>query len=476
MHWTGWLAGVPASVLLVASVAVAAPQPSADEQSGPKPPVSDSGHAAGSDQSAPDAQTPEKKEDDKRWFEIQVQATDVFQYKPGMRSPYAGRNSLPGQETSNNTVDASVIAGVRPWAGAQAWFDEDMNQGFAPGDTLGIAGFVNGEGAKVGHHSPYYRPQRYFFRQTINLGGGDDKVDPDMLEFGGPTTKDRIVVTVGKFSLTDVMDDNQYAHDPRNDFLNWAIIDTGTWDYAADAWGFSEGGVVKWYEGDWTFRGGVMKLSTIPNAPELSPHFGEFQWDGEIELRQKWFGRDGKFKVLGFDSRGEMGRFDDALALAEATGETPNTALVRHYRSRLGISLNIEQPVTDNVGVFLRAGWDQGQYEPYEYADIDRTFAAGASINGAKWGRKDDTAAVAVVVNGISSEHEAFLAAGGLGILVGDGRLPHPGSENIVEAYYSAGVIAGIHLTLDSQTVVNPAYNRDRGPAEVIGLRLHGQY
>jgi high affinity Mn2+ porin len=163
-----------------------------------------------------------------------------------MRAPYQGAHSLPGGELTANTLDASLIAGARPWKGAQLWFDEDMNQGFAPADTLGVAGFVNGEGVKVGHHSPYYRPQRYFPRQTIELGGGTDKVDPDMMEFGGATTKNRIVVTVGKFSLTDVMDDNAYAHEPKNDFLNWAIIDTGSWDYAADAWGFSEGGVIEW--------------------------------------------------------------------------------------------------------------------------------------------------------------------------------------------------------------------------------------
>ncbi len=427
-------------------------------------------------QPAPSDQSTDKKDDPDRWWAVQLQGTDVAQFKPAMPSPFSGANSLPGPGTQNNTLDASVIVGVRPWKGAQVWFDEDMNQGFAPGNTLGVAGFVNGEGAKVGHETPYYRPQRYFFRQTFELGGGDDKVDPDMMEFGGPTTKNRVVVTVGKFSLTDVMDDNQYAHDPKNDFLNWAIIDTGSWDYAADAWGLSEGAVVEWYQGDWTLRGGIIDMSTIPNAGELAPHFGEFQWDGEVELRQKWFGRDGKVKLLGFDSRAMMGTFADALALAAATGETPNAARVRHFRSRLGISLNIEQPISDNAGFFVRAGLDQGQVEPYEYADIDSTVAAGVSVNGAKWGRKDDTAAIALVVNGISKEHQAYLAAGGLGILVGDGQLPHPGPESILEAYYSLGVFKGVHVTLDSQTVVNPAYNRDRGPAEVIGLRIHGQY
>ncbi len=405
-----------------------------------------------------------------------VQATDVWQYHPAFRSPFEGTNSLKGAAGSANTVNASFFMGIRPWTGAQLWFDLDMNQGFAPSNTLGVAGYVNGEGAKVGHHSPYFRVQRAFYRQTFELGGGEADVDPDLFELGGKTTKNCLVITAGKFGLTDVMDDNQYAHDPQNDFLNWAIIDTGTWDYAADAWGFSEGISAELYEGDWTLRTAVMDLSIVPNSADLTPWWRQYQVDGEIEYRQSWFKRQGKIKLLGFATRGRMGRFDDALALAAATSSTPDTALVRHYRTRLGVSLNVEQPVSDTAGLFLRAGWDQGQYEPYEYADIDRTVAGGGQVSGARWGRKDDSAALALVVNGISKAHEAYLAAGGLGILVGDGRLPHPGPEAIVEAYYSLGVIKGVHLTLDSQTVVNPAYDADRGPAEIIGVRLHAQY
>jgi high affinity Mn2+ porin len=405
-----------------------------------------------------------------------VQATDVLQYHPAFPSPFEGTNSLRANASAANTVNGSFFAGLRPWPGGQFWFDLDVNQGFAPSNTLGVAGYVNGEGAKVGHHSPYFRPQRLFYRQIIELSGGAADIDPDLFEFGGKTTKNRLVITVGKFSLTDVMDDNQYAHDPQNDFLNWAIIDTGSWDYAADAWGFSYGAAVELDEGAWSARGAVMDLSTVPNNAQLTPEFGQFQLDGELERRQSWFGREGKLKLLGFASRGEMGRFDDALALAAQTDSIPEMALVRHYRTRLGASLNIEQPVSDDAGLFLRAGWADGQYEPYEYADIDQTVAGGGQVTGARWGRKDDTVGVALVVNGISKAHEAFLAAGGLGILVGDGRLPHPGAETILDAYYRLAVVKGVQLTLDSQSVVNPAYDSDRGPAEVVGLRLHGQY
>ena len=151
-----------------------------------------------------------------------------------------------------------------------------------------------------------------------------------------------------------------------------------------------------------------------------------------------------------------------------------------HY-AQIGVLLDIASlPLVRSLqilgGLFLRAGADQGQYESYEYTDIDRTVAGGGQVDGARWGRKDDTVSLALIVNGISKAHEAYLAAGGLGILVGDGRLEHPGPETILEAYYNLAMVKGLHLTFDSQTIVNPAYNRDRGPAEVIGLRLHGQY
>ncbi|HLY78034.1 MAG TPA: carbohydrate porin, partial [Caulobacteraceae bacterium] len=290
---------------------------------------------ASADPTSPDPASDATKPADRNWA-IHVQATDVLQYHPAFNSPYQGTNSLKGTAETANTVDASIIAGFRPWKGGQIWFDEDMNQGFAPSNTLGAAGFVNGEGAKVGHRSPYYRPQRYFLRQTFALGGGDQDVDPDQMELGEKTTRNRLVITVGKFSLTDVMDDNQYAHDPQNDFLNWALIDTGSFDYAADAWGFSEGGAIELYEGDWTLRGAVMDLSTVPNNAVLTPWWRQFQLDGEAELRQRWLGREGKVKLLVFATRGEMGRFDDAVRLALATGQPADTSLVRHYRTRAG--------------------------------------------------------------------------------------------------------------------------------------------
>ncbi|WP_366938563.1 carbohydrate porin [Bradyrhizobium sp.] len=163
------------------------------------------------------------------------------------------------------------------------------------------------------------------------------------------------------------------------------------------------------------------------------------------------------------------------MQLAAITGAPADIAAVRKYQSRGGISMNLEQQLMDNVGFFARAGWADGHKEPYEFTDIDHTVAAGFSLSGKLWGRDDDVFGIAGVVNGISNVHQAFLNAGGLGILVGDGQLPHPGDEGILETYYSFPWFAS-KITLDYQLIVNPAYNRDRGPASVFGVRVHSQY
>jgi len=410
-----------------------------------------------------------------RWA-VHVQATDILQYYPAFHAPYSGPQSLRPQATTGNTFDATLYAGVRPWAGAELWGNLEMYQGYAPSNTLGAAGYVNGDGAKVGRAHPYARIARLFLRQTIDLGGGADEQEADLNQLAQQRSKDRLVLTAGKLNVTDIFDDNKYAHDPREDFLNWSNIAAGSFDYAADAWGYTYGAAAEWYRGDWTWRAGVFDLSVVPNNAQLTSDFSQFQLVGEAERRFSWNGRPGAVRLTGFLTRGRMGRYDDAVALAAVTGGPADVAAVRRYASRPGIDLNLEQEVADGVGVFARLGADDGRFESYEYTDIDQTAQAGVSLSGARWGRKDDTLAAAVVVNRLSRAGQRYLDAGGLGILVGDGQLPHPGAEQILEAYYRLALARDLQLTLDDQFIANPAYNRDRGPVNVVGLRLHLQH
>ncbi len=409
-------------------------------------------------------------------FAIHGQTTVVDQVHDAFHSPYQGANSLAPYAVGRETFDATLFAGVRPWAGGELWVNPEVDQGFGLSNTLGVAGFPSGEAYKVGKASPYLRLQRLFFRQTFDLGGKAERVEATANQMSGSRTADYVVVTVGKFSVTDVFDQNDLAHDPRHDVLNWALLDAGTFDYAADAWGYTVGAAADWRQGDWSFRSGVFDLSKVPNSEKLDTEFGQFQLIEEIERRFAVSGHAGSLKVTGFLTRGRMGRYDNAIALGEATSQPASTALVRRYRSRDGVSLNLQQQLTGDLSLFGRAGWAGGSSEPYEFSDIDRTISGGLSMSGARWGRKDDTVALAGVVNAISDAHRRYLDAGGLGILVGDGRLPHYGTENILESYYDVGLNKILHVAVDLQVVDNPAYNRDRGPVAIGAVRIHAQF
>jgi high affinity Mn2+ porin len=409
------------------------------------------------------------------WLAIHAQGTFTLQGTPGFHDPYQGPNSLTPHQRKE-TIDATLYLGVTPWHGTEIWINPEVDQGFGLSDTLGAAGFPSAEAYKVGKKHPYTRIQRLFVRQTIDLDGEASKVEGTANQFAGSQTADRLVLTIGKFGVGDVFDTNKYAHDPRGDFLNWTIVDAGTFDYAADAWGYSSGMTAEYYAGAWAARIGLFNLSKIPNGETLERGFNQFQVDGEIEHRHTIGGRDGAIRMTAFLNRGRFGRFDDALALAAATSDAPDTALVRRRRSRIGASVNVEQALTDTIGLFVRAGLNDGAIEPYDFTDVDRTLSAGLSIKGTGWGRAADTIGLAGVVNDISHAHRDYLAAGGSGVLVGDGQLPHPGPEAIGEAYYQWQVAKPLALAIDYQIIGNPAYNRDRGPVSAFGMRLHAAF
>ncbi len=408
-------------------------------------------------------------------YAVHGQVTYIEQDTLGFNAPYSGPNSLSPRRGAE-TADATLYLGARLWHGAEAWLDGEVDQGFGLDDTLGVAGFPSGEAYKVGKNQPYLRLPRLFIRQTLNLGESGAAVAAAPNQLAGSRSVDRVVITVGKFGVGDIFDVNRYAHDPRADFFNWAAVDAGTFDYAADAWGYTAGAAVEWYRGAWTLRGGLFDLSDVPNSARLEPGFHEFQSILELERRYDIAARPGRLAVTVFESRGRMGLLDEAVQLAESTGSAVNLAAVRSYRSRAGISLNLEQQLTPDLGAFARLGKAAGNVETYEFTDIDRTVSAGLSLQGTHWRRPDDTAGLAAINNGISAARERYLAAGGLGVLIGDGRLPHPGPEQIIETYYSIAVVKFAQLSLDYQWINHPAYNRDRGPASVVAVRLHAQF
>lgn len=406
---------------------------------------------------------------------VHGQLTNVTQGHSRFASPYSGNNSLDANGRTEETTDLTLFAGARLWSGAEFWLNPEIDQGFGLSNTLGMAGFPSGEAYKIGANTPYLRLPRVFIRQTIPLNGPDQKIEPAPNQLAGSAASNNAVFTVGKFSVVDIFDTNGYAHDPRADFLNWSVIDAGAFDYAADAWGFTNGAAAEWTQNWWTLRGGLFQLSSVPNGKITGVDFSQYMLVGEMESRYQWQNHPGKLKLLGFVNRGRMGSYRDAIQLGQQTGTTPDVSLVRRRASRPGFSINLEQELSADIGLFARASANDGNKEAYEFTEINKSLSTGLSIKGARWGRAEDTFGLAAVVNALSHDAQDYFSAGGMGILIGDGRLNY-GNEKIMETYYSIQINQYAALAIGYQHVNNPAYNRDRGPVSIGSVRLHLQF
>jgi high affinity Mn2+ porin len=433
-------------------------------------------------------------------FSLHGQTTFVEQAYPAFHSAFPdGPQSLPRGGQGRETFDLTLYTGLKLWEGAEFWVDPEIDQGFGVANAHGLAGFPSAESYKLGWAEPYARVQRYFIRQTIDLGGETQKVDADINEFEGSTTSDRLVLTVGRFQVVDLFDTNKYANNAKTDFLNWTSVNTGSFDYAGDAWAYTYGMATEWYTGRYTLRAGVFDMSQTPASTGFygdpgwaaDPDFGNFELIGEIEERHELWGQPGKLKLTGYLVRGTQGDFEQALALYNQYGGNTPTPVAsgdtaadywmnasRSYRSAPAVNFNMEQQVTDGIGVFSRAGWTDGRYELWNNTDVDYSGQAGVSIKGDEWGRPQDTVGVSGVINGISDAQAAWLNAGGLGIVIGDGpgSLPHPGLEKIIEAYYSYALSSSIKLSFDYQFIDNPAYNGDKGPVNLFAGRFRWEF
>ena len=406
-----------------------------------------------------------------RWA-IHSQLTNVTQWHAHFRSPYSGINSLEADGRTEETTDLTLYAGARLWPGAELWLNPEVDQGFGLSNTVGVAGFPSGEAYKIGADTPYLRLPRAFLRVVVPLGGDAQAVPGQANQLAGTKAADSLTLTIGKFSVTDIFDGNVYAHDPRSDFLNWSVIDAGVFDYAADAWGFTYGAAAELAHDDWTVRGGVFQLSKEPNGKIVAVDFGQTMLVTELERRLQWPGKAGRVSLLGFVNRAPMARYDDAVQLAARSGAAPDVSLVRHRASRAGVAINVEQALATELGVFLRTGVNDGSKEAYEFTEINRTVSAGMSLKGGRWGRPEDTLGLAGVINALSAPARRYFAAGGNGILIGDGKLSY-GTEQIVEATYALQINAHLNFALDYQHVNHPAYNRDRGPVSIYAVRAH---
>jgi len=418
-------------------------------------------------------------------WNFHLQNTVIVQGYPAFSAQYSGPNSLNSGGEVRETVSVDLFAGLRLWDGAEAHVDGLLWQGFGLSGTEGIEDFPNDQASKAGTATPAFSFARLFIRQTIGFGGDQEDIPDDQLALAGKQDISRLTITAGRFSPTDIFDTNIYAGDPTTQFMNLGFVADPAWDYPGDAIGYTTGIAFELNQQNWTLRYGFFQMPGAANSwtaedliltyPTMSPiGDGEFwkSWGMPLEFERRYSiqTHSGAIRVMAWLNEANMGSYEEALSVPNT-----NIALTRAYRFKYGFGLNWQQELATNIGVFSRLGWNDGLEEAWTYTDVNYFASIGMSVSGAGWYRPDDTFGLACAFAGISSENQAFLEAGGLGILDGDGALTH-GWEKVLETYYDFKIWKTLHFALDYQFVDNPAFNRDRGPVSVFAARVHWQF
>jgi high affinity Mn2+ porin len=407
-----------------------------------------------------------------RW-EIHGQTTYLPQGYPAFHAPYSGTNSLTPAPQAQATWSNSLYLNMRLWEGGGVYYNPELLQGFGLNDTVGVAGFPNGEAQKSNFPYPHYNTSRLFFRQTFGFGGEQEELPSGQLQLAGKVDVNRLTLQVGKFGVLDVFDGNAYAKDTRKDFINWSLWAPGAFDYSADKVGLTYGATAELNQKQWALRAGYFLMPAVSNANSFDTKvFERGTYALELETRYSLFSLPGRLRTLAWLNSAFSGSYRETL---DNPALNLDIALTRTGRIKYGYAINLEQALADDLGLFARWSWNDGKTEIMAFTDIDASLSTGVSIKGTKWGRPDDVIGIGGAINALSRDHRDFLAAGGLGILIGDGALNYR-PERIVEAYYAYALTKAITLTADYQFITNPAYNADRGPVSIFSGRVHAEF
>jgi high affinity Mn2+ porin len=408
-------------------------------------------------------------------FNLHFQQTIITQYKPGFSAPYTGNNSLLTGEETQTSLTTTLFGGARLWKGMEAYFNPEMSGGAGLSKTLGIAGFPNGETFRVGSAEPKIYIARLYFTQNFEWGNDKEYINDDVNQLAGLKSKRYLKVTVGKFGMADFFDGNEFSHDARSQFMNWSLMDNAAWDYPANTRGYVLGGIAELGQPTWALRFGFTMTTTTANGAIWDERVSRANTQTlEYEKRYALGGQKGTLRLLAFRNNGKMGVYRDAI---NQSPNAPDVDATQAYgRHKYGFGISADQYLTNDFGVFAKASYNDGKTETWAFTEIDRSLSLGAVLKGSSWERKDDELGLAFVGNGISKDHKDYLAAGGYGFIIGDGRLNYS-PELVAEVYYKLNAYQHkLWLSPDYQFIDNPAYNKDRGPVNVFSLRAHVEF
>jgi high affinity Mn2+ porin len=449
-RWSGvvqFRASVVSALVLAAPVAHAA---------GPTPPA----------EVEPAASAPSEQ-----WWNIHFISTVAIQYHPSFYAAYSGQNSMQPYAESATAFVSSLGLDVRLWKGADVVFNPEISGGYGLSQTLGVAAFPSGLVYRVGNPAPAIYLARMFLRQVIGLGGGQEEVEGGMNQLAGTRDRNRLTLIAGRLSLEDTFDGNAYAHDATSQFFDWALFASGAWDYPADTRGYTYGVLADLTIGWWSARAGIALEPLYANLETMDWNIAQAHGlVAEYEARWTALGGAGAVRITPFFNTARMGSYAQVLADPAAYGGQVQPT--RAYgRTKYGVAISADQQLTPSLGVFLRASINDGANESWAFTEIDRSLAAGLVKHGSLWGWRDYEVGGAIVVNGLSGLHRAYLAQGGYGFIIGDGHLSYA-PEVVGDFYFRVDVAKWLQVSILYQPIFDPGYNTARGPINVFSLRV----
>jgi hypothetical protein len=415
-----------------------------------------------------------------RWpMLLSAQYTFVRQNQSSLTSPYAGPLSLDPEGDTQNSHTIGAYLGWALTGRMQLYLDTEKFMGAGVSGASGLGGLTNGDVVRAGANNlpKRFYVARLYARYVFPLSGETATIERAQDQIPGTQPARRLEFKAGLLAVNDDFDLNRYANSTRTQFMNWSFWNNVAWDFAADTRGFTRGVMLAYVSPTWSLRYGLYQMPIAANDQQLESSWRTAHAQN-LELTLSGFSHGTVLRVLAFSNIARMGIYNDAIAAAQATGTTPNiVAQDQDGRRKYGFGVNAEQPLADDgdTGLFVRAGWNDGHTESFAFTEVDHTFTFGGQLAGSRWLRSQDRVGLALAINGLSEPHRNYLAAGGSGFLLGDGRLNY-GTEQILESYYCFQFGHYVQLSPDVQFIVNPGFNRDRGPVHFWALRLHLQY
>jgi high affinity Mn2+ porin len=417
------------------------------------------------------------------WFPrlVGAQFTYIWQDMPPFNSPYEGKLSLDPHGDNEGTHTYGLYFGSRMNDWLQLYTDFEMARGSGVSHAYGLAGLTDGDVIRQGSvdlgQGPYLA--RVYARFLIPLGPARDTVARGQDQVPGVEPTTRIEIKAGKFALNDDLDQNRYANSTRYQFMDWGLWNNLAWDFAADTRGYTNGIYIGYINPVWALKIAAAQMPTFANGNVFDGDLAHaYGLNAELTVRPNASGTVLRF--MAYENHGNMGIYRDAINIANARDTTPCIVCDdAKGRVKFGFGFNFEQPLADdgNTGLFLRAGWNDGKTEDFVFSESDRSLSGGLQLAGNMWHRPMDRFGIAGLMDGLSEDHEQYLAAGGIGFLIGDGRLRY-GTENIVEMYYrfQVPILTFAQISPAIQHIDHPAYNEDRGPVYIYTIRVNLHY